>query len=115
MKLHDEQFQGYKKELTDIDVKLFSLEIAETDDLMTHHAQLNKALFNYSVRLRKLFEMHTPARAAMPTDGDARGVKFPRSMGTYSTGEASGNNLVSQYTVARTYLQRRSLSICNKP
>ena len=78
MKLHDEQFQGYKKELTDIDVKLFSLEIAETDDLMTHHTQLNKALFNYSVRLRKLFEMHTPARAAVPTDGDASGVKLPK-------------------------------------
>jgi len=78
MKLHDEQFQEYKKELTEIDVKLFSLEIAETDDLMTQHTQLNKALFNYSVRLKKLFEMHTPSRVAVPTDGDARGVKLPK-------------------------------------
>ena len=38
-------------ELTDIDIKLFSLERRETDDLMTQHMRLGKALFNYSIRL----------------------------------------------------------------
>lgn len=71
MKLHDEQLREYKMELTDIDVKLFSLEIRETDDLMTQHMRLGKALFDYSVQLKKLFEMHTPASAATSTDGDA--------------------------------------------
>ena len=78
MKVHDEQFREYKMELTDIDVKLFSLEIRETDDLMTQHMRLGKALFDYSVRLKKLFEMYTPESAATSTDGDAGGVKLPK-------------------------------------
>jgi len=78
MKLHDEQFQEYKKELTDIDIKLFSLEIGEVDDLMTQHTQLRKVLFDYSVRLRKLLKTHTPASTVTCTDGDTRGVKLPK-------------------------------------
>ncbi len=39
MKLYDEQFRDHKQELTNIDVKLFSL------DTVTQHT---RALFNYS-------------------------------------------------------------------
>ncbi len=78
MKLYDEQFRDHKQELTNIDVKLFSLDIAETDDLVTQHTRLREVSFNYSVRLKKLLETHTPVRIVTPTDGDARGTRLPR-------------------------------------
>ena len=50
IKVYDEQCQKHKDELTDIEIKLFSLEISETDELMTQHSCLSKTLFTLSIR-----------------------------------------------------------------
>ncbi len=57
MKLYDEQFRDHKQELTNIDVKLFSLDIAETP-----------------CSIVQLFcpTAHTPSRVVTPTDGATR-------------------------------------------
>ncbi len=119
MKLYDKQFRDHKQELTNIDVKLFSLDIVETDDLMTQHTRLSETLFNHSVRL---FETHTPMRVVTTTDGDIRGARLPRlEVPTFNgnvtcfIGETSGSNSASQYTVAQVCPQQRSSSTYNKP
>ena len=44
LRQHDEQLQDYKRELTDVNLKLFSLDLEDTDDLVIQHAQLEKGL-----------------------------------------------------------------------
>ena len=43
LRQHDKQLQDYKKELADVNLKLFSLDLEDTDDLVIQHAQLEGA------------------------------------------------------------------------
>ena len=44
LKQHNEQLQDYKRELADVNLKLFSLDLEDTDGLVTQHAKLEQTL-----------------------------------------------------------------------
>ncbi len=68
MKLYHEQFRDHKQELTNILMLSFFRYVAKTDDLVTQHTQLGKALFNYI--LFDLIEPHTPVAVRVVTSTD---------------------------------------------
>ena len=76
LRQHDEQLQDYKRELADVNLKLFSLDLIDTDDLVIQHAQLEGAWFDLSVQLKKMSEVHTPSPVMLAHPiGEAKGVK----------------------------------------
>ena len=76
LKQHDEQLQDYKRELADVNVRLFSLDLEDTDELITQHTKLEQTLFNFSFRIK---EMHTSVPVTSPHSTDeAKGVKLPK-------------------------------------
>ncbi len=79
LKQHDEQLQDYKKDLADVNVKLFSLSPDDSDDLLQKHARLEKILFYCSLRVKELSQSHVPVLATTPTPyGEAKGIKLPK-------------------------------------
>ncbi|XP_064396489.1 uncharacterized protein LOC135343413 [Halichondria panicea] len=91
-------YRDHKQELTNIDVKLFSLDIVETDDFMTQHTRLSDTLFNHSVRL---FETHTPMRVVTTTDGDIRGARLPRlEVPTFDGNMLHWRNFWEQFSIS---------------
>ena len=57
---HDEQLRDYKKELSDVNLKLLSLDLSSSDELMILHSHLGEALFASSLRMKELTRSLTP-------------------------------------------------------
>lgn len=53
LKQHDKQLQGYKRELADVNSKLFTLNADDSDDLVTQHAHLEQEQFATSLQIKK--------------------------------------------------------------
>ena len=79
LRQHDEQLQDYKRELADVNVKLFLLDLEDTDELVRQHAHLEQELFSFSLWIKEMseFPAHAPATLSHSA-GDARGVTLPK-------------------------------------
>ena len=79
LKQHEEQLQDYKTDLADINLKLFSLNPEDSDDLLEQHARLEGILFDCSLHVKELSQSHAPVTVAPPTPSwEAKGVKLPK-------------------------------------
>ena len=79
LKQHDEQLQDYKRELADLNVKLFSLDLEDTNELVAQHTKLEQALFDCSLRIKEMSKVHTPAPVTSPHPAaEAKGVRLPK-------------------------------------
>ena len=74
---HEEQLQDYKRELADVNSKLFTLNAEDSDDLVTQHAHLEQELFATSLQIKKEMEARSTPSTTMahPSTGH-KGVKF---------------------------------------
>jgi hypothetical protein len=82
LKQHDEQLRDYKKELSDVNLKLMSLDLDASDELLTLHSHLGEFMFACSLRIKELTHPLTPSTSATsdPThaSSDPKGVKLPK-------------------------------------
>ena len=82
LKLHDEQLRDYKKELSDVNLKLLSPDLSSSDEPMTLHSRLGEALFASFLRIKELTRPLTPSTPSRsdptPASGDPKGVKLPK-------------------------------------
>ena len=101
LKANNEQFHEYTQELVNIQLKLFSLEVDESDDLMTQHARLTKILFSFSIRLRKLLDAQNSTETSRPTNGDSKGVRLPKlEVPTFNGDILSWRNFWEQFCIS---------------
>ncbi len=70
---HGVDLVDYKRELGDIHQELLLLELEESDELITSHVSLEEAVFDTSIKIRRLLQ---PEKE--PPSPDGSGVKLPR-------------------------------------
>ena len=79
LKQRDEQLQDYKRDLADMNIKLLSLDLDESDDLLKQHTHLEEIVFDCSLWVKELFQTHVPVPAMLSTPpSEAKGVKLPK-------------------------------------
>lgn len=102
LKQHDEQLRDYKRELSDVNAMLFSLDIEDTDELVTQHAKLEQALFDSSVRIKEMSKVHTPAPStSSPSAAEAMGVKLPKlDVPTFNGSLLNWRNFWEQFAIS---------------
>ena len=100
LKQRSEQLQDYKHELADINIKLLSLELEDTDPLVTLHARLEEIVFRLSLRIKEI-EASTAPPAPMPHAPDVKGVKLPKlEVPTFNGSILDWRSFWEQFTVA---------------
>ena len=67
LKQRDEQLQDYKRDLADVNIKLLSLDLDESDNLLKQHTRLEEIVFDCSLRVKELFQTHVPVPAMLST------------------------------------------------
>jgi len=72
-----EQLQD-KKELAELSVKLYSLDLEDTDELVTLHTGLEERLFDYMLRAKRLAQSCAPLTDDVLTRAESRGIKLPK-------------------------------------
>ena len=78
LKQHEEQLRDYKKDLSDVSLKLLSLDLDESDELLAQHTHLEKLLFTCSLQIKELTHSPTSTSIATPTAPELKGVKLPK-------------------------------------
>ena len=71
---HKEQISDHKQELGDIRNSLLPFNLGEDDDLSTLQTEVERAMFDCSLRIKKLLQSNT----SNPTTSDGKGVKLPK-------------------------------------
>ena len=69
----EEQLSGYKKDFSDVQRSLFSLDIEDSSDLGMLIPRVEDAMFRSSLEIRKLLHSHST-----PSTSDIQGVKLPK-------------------------------------
>ena len=67
-----------KKELGDVRNTLLSLDLNESDELCASQASLDKRVFDYSLRIKKLLFASSHAHDSTTASPDGKGVKLPK-------------------------------------
>ena len=73
-----EQLQDEKKELAELSVKPYSLDLEDTDELVTLHTGLEERLFDYMLRAKRLAQSRAPLTDDALTRPESRGIKLPK-------------------------------------
>jgi hypothetical protein len=100
LRLHEEQLGDNKKDLSAVKVELMSLDPAEADELVTKQTELERLLFDCSLKLRELL-----ARAATPTTSathtESPGLKLPKlDVPTFSGNILQWRNFWEQFVIS---------------
>lgn len=100
LRLHEEQLGDSKKDLSAIKTELMSLDLAETDELVTKQAELEQLLFDCSLRIRELL-----ARTSTPTTSsthtESPGLKLPKlDVPTFSGNILQWRNFWEQFVIS---------------
>ena len=75
LKQHQEQLSEFKKELKDVRNSLFSLDLADEDEVVQSQSAVEKAIFDCSLNIKK--KLHSPTSTSSPSS-DTTGVKLPK-------------------------------------
>ena len=75
---HHEQLLDFKKEMSEINDKLLSLTLEESDALPARITSLERKLFDCSLRHKELSHSSTTCTSTSPAYSDPKGVKLPK-------------------------------------
>ena len=76
LKQHDEQLCDYKKDLAEVSLKLLSLDLDESDELLKQQARLEKFMFTCFLRIKELTHSPTAIYTLTPAATETIGVKL---------------------------------------
>ena len=76
LQLHEEQIRDSKKDLSAIKMELISLDLEEGDELVMKQAELERLLFDCSLKVKELL-----ARSSTPASSSSAHVESPAQAG----------------------------------
>ena len=76
LRQYEEQLLNYKGELSDVNCKIFSLDLEETDELVAQYTRLEAVVFTLSLRIKEMAQIRMSAGESVVTG--AKGSKLPK-------------------------------------
>lgn len=77
LQLHQERIADLRRELAEIRDNLLTMGLDDTDELMRNHGDLDKGIFDCTLRIKQLLRP-TKDSATSSATGDSSGVKLPK-------------------------------------
>ena len=79
LKQHEEQLQDYKRELAEVNSKLFELNVDDGHDFVAKHAHLEQELFATSLQIKQEMDARsTLAVTTAPPSSGPKGMRLPK-------------------------------------
>ena len=104
LKQYEEQLQDYKGELADVNSKIFSLDLEETDELVAQHTRLEAVVFTLSLRIKEMAQTRTSVSEGAVSG--AKGSKLPKlDVPSFDGSLLNWRNFWEQFTIS---VHRRS-------
>ncbi len=98
---HEEQLLEMKKELSEVSNLLISLDLEDSVELMRELSSLERDVFAYSLRLKRLSRALVSAPPAPKTTPESRAVKLPKiDIPTFNGNILSWMTFWEQYSIA---------------